>query len=62
MSTTTDLSIRPGRGLADERAASAPRGPALEWPADDVFDAGLDSFPASDPPSWSPFRIGPSRA
>ena len=25
---------------------------------DDVHDAGLDSFPASDPPSWSPLRVG----
>ena len=26
--------------------------------ADQVMDAGLDSFPASDPPSWSPLRVG----
>ena len=25
---------------------------------DEVHDAALDSFPASDPPSWSPLRIG----
>jgi hypothetical protein len=33
------------------------------WPADAIHDAALDSFPASDPPSWSPLRIGaPARA
>ncbi|AHG92815.1 hypothetical protein J421_5280 (plasmid) [Gemmatirosa kalamazoonensis] len=26
---------------------------------DEVHDAALDSFPASDAPSWSPLRIGP---
>ena len=31
-------------------------------PVDEVLDAGLDSFPASDPPSWSPLRIGASAA
>lgn len=30
----------------------------LERPFDEVHDAALDSFPASDPPSWSPLRIG----
>lgn len=28
------------------------------WSVDDVSDAGMDSFPASDPPSWGPLRVG----
>ena len=28
---------------------------------DAVNDASFDSFPASDPPSWSSLRIGPPR-
>jgi hypothetical protein len=41
-----------------ERVTSAPPSPRSAWPADDVFDAGMDSFPASDPPSWGPLRVG----
>lgn len=29
-----------------------------ERQVDEVHDAALDSFPASDPPSWSPIRVG----
>lgn len=36
----------------------APPRPRPVWPADDVSDAGMDSFPASDPPSWGPLRVG----
>ena len=33
--------------------------PAAEPEWDAVHDAALDSFPASDAPSWSPLRVGP---
>ena len=31
----------------------------LDTQADDVENASLDSFPASDPPKWSGLRLGP---
>ena len=48
--------------LAVDLAARAERpaptsAPKREWDA--VHDAALDSFPASDAPSWSPLRVGP---
>ena len=48
--------------LAVNLAAHAERpesAAAPERDRDEVHDAALDSFPASDSPSWSPLRIGP---
>lgn len=39
-------------------APAAPRG-ERERPLDRVHDESNDSFPASDPPSWTGMRVGP---
>jgi len=33
--------------------------PRPDSESDDVENASLDSFPASDPPKWSSLRLGP---
>ncbi len=62
MSPTPVLTPHPGgRAHPPTRRSTAHHpwsGSSPDWPADDVLDAGLDSFPASDPPSWSPLRVG----
>lgn len=43
--------------MSDQPNRSNARGGAIA--VDDVDQASLDSFPASDPPKWGGFRVGP---
>lgn len=48
-----------GRGVHGSRGdRPVVAGEPAEEESDHVHDAGVDSFPASDPPSWSPLRVG----
>ena len=55
---STALPRSPDSPSALSSADAARMSPAA---ADDVCDAALGSFPASDPPSWSPLRVGRPR-
>lgn len=45
---------RPMRAPQEQSHLSLP-----EFPRDDVSQSSAESFPASDPPSWSGMHLGP---